>query len=336
MDRWEERVTGCGTAVAGVLELSKVYFEHFNKIEIAGSKIRRNNASLISDNRPSNLRGSAQRRIARVSTAFALSAALVEIDDLTNHKHQKSLIIERVLDTFFRGRDRDIDDCLDAMTELSLVEKHDDNIMEKKRHYRKFTPKYVEFLKDYTESVVTTVTGMETVLGQKWRQTARIVFDFYRFRYIPEWYLLIRRILRSSARHRNKMDSEQYSMMFEDANVWFGINLYLTWYAKSPEHDRTIASFESYVSDRGHDADVIIEGIMDMGLCIKVDERLTLDDNMIEHVAEYAKNVTVDYENFVSTIHRSVDLVQNEKELDRGWPSVHSPSQAVDALTPHL
>ena len=205
MDRWEERVTGCGTAVAGVLELSKVYFEHFNKIEIAGSKIRRNNASLISDNRPSNLRGSAQRRIARVSTAFALSAALVEIDDLTNHKHQKSLIIERVLDTFFRGRDRDIDDCLDAMTELSLVEKHDDNIMEKKRHYRKFTPKYVEFLKDYTESVVTTVTGMETVLGQKWRQTARIVFDFYRFRYIPEWYLLIRRILRSSARHRNKI-----------------------------------------------------------------------------------------------------------------------------------
>ncbi len=177
------------------------------------------------------------------SDLFSIASTVIEIDDLGNQAIGRPDLINRIYDSIFRGRRDHILACIAALLRAKMLEQKTTTQPRKtvakpkpptsepytqmegtqaaeKVEYR-FSATYFKFLEDYTNKVYKTITGMD--LSDEWLVPLRLIFDFYKFRYIPEWFLLMRRILRASGLAESAKGDIRRDL-FSGRDTWTNIN----------------------------------------------------------------------------------------------------------------
>ncbi|HWB48630.1 MAG TPA: hypothetical protein VG651_05940 [Stellaceae bacterium] len=251
------------------------------------------------------------RRISPLATFFSLSAALVEINDLPMTEIKQEDVVTRVLDTMFRGQSKDVADCLNAMKRAELVEMKDAKRTKYKKVTCLFTDLFCERLRAYTEDSCEAITGHKVSFGgnTNWVPIARAIFDYFVYRYTPEWYLLLRRILQSSGLPEEAKE-ELYDEVFSSAKSWSIINRYLTWRHNTPPEERTLRAFKAHLEEVENivnsEPNDLIYHLTKIGMCEVSGPVFIIKLKLTEDVAEFEEKTLRDYESFADTVHAMI------------------------------
>jgi len=218
--------------VKKLLEVGAVYYRRFHFLD----------GAVVDESTPIYTGGA--RRISNTTTFFSLACAMMEVSNLVGYESKNADLATRAADSLFRGGRDDIDACIAAMSDANLVTRDSKLINIRSRAQCTFTQAYVDQIQEYSADIQGVVLGHRN-LPARWRAVSHAFFDFMRYKYLPEWYLLLRRTLRTS-RLTESMKDDINDDLFSSAGTWFAINQYILAYtAKSgtkiaPEQFRTI------------------------------------------------------------------------------------------------
>jgi hypothetical protein len=281
-----------GRGVAKVLEMGRVFYVHFSFLDghETGAK-----EPLFVDR---------ARRMKNSTTFFSLICAIFENSNIVGYEAPVSDIANRVFDTLYRGSRDDIDDCLDAMRTSGLVEADAQKIVKNKRVSCIFLESYVQRVRGYINEMTEVVIGQQCSSGL-WLQNARAIFDFMRFKYIPEWYLVMRRILRAS-RLTDSRKAQLYHDLFNSTGNWFAINFYIASYAPDANPKPSEREFSNLLMEKlrinREDAGTIIDNLTTVGFCGNVAGRLQIEPAVHECVIEYSNEIDREFERLQSML----------------------------------
>jgi hypothetical protein len=168
----------------------------------------------------------------------------------------------------------------------------------KRRKDCRFTDLYLEKVKEYATDIWRCTLGLpETTLLPNWVPASRAIFDFFRFKCMPEWYLLMRRILRASGLTE---DGKQpiYENLFSGARMWTAINYYFFWEATPSTEKKTSssfrASFERYSAMTEDESRSIITDLTSSRICRILNGELRINPDVLDYVNEYRREVSRD------------------------------------------
>jgi hypothetical protein len=135
-----------------------------------------------------------------------------------------------------------------------------------------------------------------------WVEAMRAIFDFLRFRYLPEWFLFIRRILRASGLPDSQKE-DVYRTVFGSRKFWYAINHYLVWRSGLVLANGTPEDFAAFLSDRmsltENEVHALIGDLSSCGFCnVNLDGHLVTRSDVSVPVSEYEREVNRDYNSF--------------------------------------
>lgn len=309
-----EEAADQASGIAQVLEFGVIYYKNFSFVDSlhdAGIiKVGKGKVPKAPEDQPAapakSPRSSAQAaRTYRSTTFFSISAAVMEVIDLTRYPLDSTDIVSRVRDTLFRGRREEILSCISALAsnefmKVEVIRKEETNAVRRtdSTNYNKytcyFTEKYIATIRKYTSDICAYIVNKpEFPDNWDWVAAACSIFDFFRFRCMPEWYLLMRRILRVSPLPQDRKEKVYRSLFSGSSNMWFAINHYILWTSQTPSAERTYAGFSASLATymTGRDSDRVIGEMIESYLCGMVGRQLLVQPRVRGFVAEYEREV---------------------------------------------
>lgn len=268
-----------------ILEMGEVFYKNFGFLD---ERIPSENGRLYID-RPKRMKNS--------TTFFSLSCAMMEVSTVAGFEADVSDIATRVSDTLFRGTRDDVDSCLVALNAAKIVKLNARRINVKDRTTCVFTQAYVDKIRDYSMDIFELVAGHRNV-PDRWLPMSRAIFDFMRYKYIPEWYLLMRKVLRTS-RLSERVKEDIYHGLFNSTGTWFAVNYLVAVYASGRNSRITEEQFVKILIDNlkitRDEADKVIGDLTQVGLCGNEDGDLVIESKVQDFVSEYSNEVDRDY-----------------------------------------
>jgi hypothetical protein len=290
----EGESTTSSLAVAKLLDFTNIHYKHFKFID----QTPPSNIIKLGSGRPVQSRRNPDSiKISKSTSIFSVSCVVMEITDLCEHPIDSKDIVERSRDILFRGGRNEILYCIDCMATAELVTISANKVKTNHSYECIFTPKYIDLIKDYAGDVYQTIMQVDSIpLGLNWLSAVRAMYDSFRCRFMPEWYLLLRRVLRASPLTEEQKDA-LYAKLFTGPTIWYGLNHYIHWSTVTPPAGRTRAAFRSSLRSLSSsiDVDEVIADMVSVRLCGIKDGLLKTGGEVAGVIEEYAHEVAHEY-----------------------------------------
>ena len=250
------------------------------------------------------------RRIRRSVAAYAISAAIVEIPGFESKTFYASELNDRVEDVIFRGQYGDLKAALAALERIGWATLRGDPRKVKERLQCSFTPAFVALLRTYTTEICGVLFGDPRleVLEERWKEAATLIFEYFQLRYLPEWLLLLRRLVRAAPVSEGQK-LELYDELVEDPGIWREIHWYLVWHGESASARASRSSLdflqrEARFTER--DAEAAIAKLIDVRICRHQSGKLIIESTASDAVAEFCENLISDHARLVQALRSEV------------------------------
>lgn len=326
--------------INGLPALGRIFYKHFGEV-----------AELPGADQSKRGRRGAKSRVNPLAALFAICATVVENRQFVGQYVEQTLIWQHVLDSLFRGERHHIYPCLKAISELEPPWAHYRDIEVKSKNKDdldraacKFYPIFLEKIRSYAVDIARYITGDEEFdpVGEQWVEIAQLVFDFFRFRYSPEWYLFVRRIVRA---HDFPLEAQKEAVadwFYTDPNSWMLIHTYLAWMINGGNlHERPVRInyfpfFQEAVRLSRGDITKATEFMRTLSAEAKgiglytlytTESELEPNGNLTETIHDYLYNTEISYRNFAQKLR---DLV---KRLGAQQLHESAPPQRAGALS---
>jgi hypothetical protein len=263
-----------------LIAISSVYFSTFNEIAKA----------------PRASRG----RITPIVTLIALISAALEVDDILTTRLSVPDLKNRVLDNIYRGSDYDLRSCLRLLENYEYVKLSFEQKRTNKSHECQFLPKFEQKVQEFTKKLCE-MYNVERRLDPV--TYTLIIFDYFCFRFLPEWYLLIRIVLRSAGileETRAKLHDGLFRIQ-----SWLALNFFLL------ERNKEGANLNSntfrdnlgnaFSMGNGEPTE-IVDGLIASSFLRNDRGGLTLVPTTERFVVEYEKIITSHFQGFLETL----------------------------------
>jgi hypothetical protein len=321
-------------ALEKVLEFGRIYREHFSFIDtVIGD------ATSVEPNSQQRKVDPDIKRAPKSITVFSISAVVIDITNLREHPILLRELIRRIGDTLYRAQRLDIVECLAAMQKAKYVTIAREAVRPRRSGRRRapppkgesqicrFTQEYLDKIEAYTLDIWRCALELPpTAATPNWPEVSKAIFDFFRFRCMPEWFLLLRRVLRASVLPEERK-REIYEILFS-ALMWPAINLYISWEAKNFETGVATSSFRKVLMENlklsESAAEDIVTDLVDVGICGIRGPQLSMMPEITQAVSEYRSEVAREY-SFLADYMGAVP-VQHRTSNGQPEPTAHPHS----------
>lgn len=290
------------------LELGQAFFDAFHFFNELSPREAMASQPPQSDNREGG------PQVSPIRAMFSIASTLVEIDDLPNREIDPKELWGEVFDSLFRGEIRDLNKCIRKLAtryvDINTKTLTDEEMKERSEkrgggrppkhpnqlEIYKFNHALIdELISRYVNEVLKTLLLKKKMNSIQIIYLARAIFDFYKYRFIPEWYLLGRRFMRHNAHNEGERRALRH-VFFEETTRWPAITHYIIW---SLQHrgEYEYASLYEYFRDKmtGKDARLAHSHITDLDYnkIIRIEDGKIAQDRSVEYyLQDYAKMIT--------------------------------------------
>jgi hypothetical protein len=271
-------------------------------------------------------------RVPHAAAVFATTATLLEINDLLTSDVDPQVFWGEVFDSLFRGERNELERAFRAfeMNKLATTSKRLPKPGEQGLRaavgrpaatnqvtFYRFQDAFLSLVRSYADRVSNMLRLSNAPLADEhWKGVAQLTFDFFRYRYGPEWYLLGRRLMRVIAQSYDERQVIRRKI-FSDSTAWRPINHYIIWFLSEETSKRNFLGIREYFKTTLTDGNSIaarnmVDDLEAAQICRFVDGHNLVEDDRLVHIFhDYARHIRINYGAFCDFLRKFV-----EGELD--------------------
>lgn len=300
-----------------LLLLGSIFIKHFGDIT-GRAEAERADCGHGDPGKAVKKKGGTRPRVSVPQTVFALCAAVLHRPQLVGVAHRKADIWQEAFDTLIQAERGHCEACLNALVSLGLAAHEsrkekgsragDSAEARVNREYYTIKPALLERIFAFSDEVGRHIGASLPDGHEEQLQFSRDIFDFFHYKYLPEWRLFL--VLADRAcngvpdERRKVIDSWLHGHPY----TWILMHKYMLWLggdytSERPFHETFLKDVAGSLSPGGYNyalAEDCIRCLGDKGLGLFTvsDDKLQPNQKMKEAVEGYVNTVTWEYAEF--------------------------------------